>query len=165
MIKGQGNSDLLLDTDLSRRWGFSLRHNNAKDAVLQTGFHGLLVDSSRKRESSMELANRALGDPIFGCVLGVICDFGVVDLGQHASISMTFVVRLRGLILHSGVLVTIIDFGTIIVLNEPFRFGAGLLMAMLRPAGNGESIPVSPFDVDILLIDARKLTMEFVPFF
>lgn len=53
----------LLDSNLSFLLG-RLGHDNAQDAVLQACLHSLLIDLPWEAECALELANRALADPV-----------------------------------------------------------------------------------------------------
>lgn len=70
----------LLDVDSLRGGSRRLRNDNIEDAVLHASLDGILVDSGRKGEGTMELADGAFGDPVSRLVLVATLLVGLGDL-------------------------------------------------------------------------------------
>lgn len=79
----------LLDLDATSSRRLRLGHDNAKDAVLKASLYVLVVDASGEAEGAVELAYRALRDPVVVLWLLLLLDLlrsvCLCDLGGGGS--------------------------------------------------------------------------------
>lgn len=61
-------ASILLDLDPPLGWSLSLRNDDGKDAILQAGFDGILIDALRERERARKGADGSFRDPVAGLV-------------------------------------------------------------------------------------------------
>lgn len=142
-----------------------LRNHDAQDTILHGSLDIVLIDANREAERPTESANRALGNPEFLLRL-----LGLVFLGLGLDsdillISLTGILNrslgrnsLDGMAILTGVLNSL---SSNLALDETSRWSA-LSIAAIDAALDGEGMRVGELDLDILLIDARKLAVEFV---
>ena len=106
----------------------------------------------------MELADRALSDPVLGPALGRLGDIlGGISLGDGGLLVAALAFILDGRLL-VFVLVLLV-FGALV--DEALGRGAAF-GAVLRAAADGEGVAIGPFDVDVLLLDSRQLAVQLV---
>lgn len=106
----------------------------------------------------MELADRALSDPVLGPALRRLGDIlGGISLGDGSLLVAALAFILDGRLL-VFVLVLLV-FGALV--DEALGRGAAF-GAVLRAAADGEGVAIGPFDVDVLLLDSRQLAVQLV---
>jgi hypothetical protein len=148
----------LLDVDLAGLGSLGLGNDDAENAILKAGLDGILVDAAWEAEAAVELADAALTDPELGVVIVLLRNiplrlFGNLSVGGFGA-----------LILDSGLVVVFLLTLLLVVLsllNETLRLLA-LLPHSLMATRDGEGVGVSPLDIDVLLLDTREFTVEFV---
>lgn len=155
-----------VDVDLPRLRRLGLRNNNGQDTVLEVGLDILLVDSRREAEGAVEFADGAFSDPVPGGI-GLPGDVGsLVGLGDGSlvllALSALILLVLGAFVLNRRLLVLVLALA-LFALNETPWWLAGL-GTVLDAAADCEGVAVGPFDVDILLVDARQLAVELVGF-
>jgi hypothetical protein len=146
----------LLDVDLARLRSGSLGNEDAQDSVLQAGLDSILVDACRECKAAMELSDRAFRDPVLG--LG-----GLVLLGNLLLVRLLgdLGVSLREVFLDGGLVTKLLLLRSFAALNEAL-WALALLADILVTTGDGESVVIGPLDVDVLLLNTGKLSMEFI---
>ena len=145
----------LLDVDLPRLRSLSLRDDNAQNTILQASLYSFLVDTGREGERAVELSYRALANPVLRLgrlvllgnllLVGLLCD--LVGLGR---------IILNGRLVTNLLLVRVLA-----VLDEALwalTFFADVLVA----TRDGQGVVVGPFNVDVLLLNTRELSVEFI---
>jgi len=164
---------LTRNLDLPRTRGLGLRHNDGQNAILQTRLDIILVDTAREAKAPVELAHTALGNPVLWL-------FGVILLGYLLVIrrcGRDLLILVRTLLL--GGFVGVFDGGLLGVRLAGFLDGAlrgvvsvvdevrtnAFLADDLVAARDGEGVCVGPLDVDVLLLYAGELAVEFVVVF
>jgi hypothetical protein len=145
----------LLDVDLSGLRSLGLGNKDAQDAVLEVGLDIVLVDAGGEGEGAVEFSNRALANPVLRRVLIVLGDVLVLRLLGD------LVVGVVGLVLDGGLVTELLLLGRITTLDEALR-ALTFLTGMLVTTRDGQRVVVGPLDVDVLLLDTRKFSMEFV---
>lgn len=124
----------LLDGDFARAGCRRLGHGDGQDAVLQAGADVLLVDACREGEGTVELADGALADPVFGLVVVVV-------------------VRLLHLLA-----LAVVGGGVVLVALARLR----RVVLALGAALDDEGLVVGELDLDVLLRDAGQLAVQVV---
>lgn len=147
--------NLLFNVDLPGLRRRRLRHQNAQDTILQARPNCILIDACRERKAAVELANRTLANPVsrllsFALLSDILCLFRLLGdcVVVGASCRFVFDAWLKFLLLGC-------------ILNEALwalTFFADVFVA----ARDSDCVVVGPFDVDILLLDAREFAVEFV---
>ena len=150
----------LLDADLPRRLLMRFRHHHAQDPILQARLDRILINTAREREAAVELAHRALRDPVLEPLLAlrllllVLDDLGAAALGgRHA---------VRALVLH-GRLVVLVAFarlGDLALLGPALDGGTAAGVLALGTALDDEGVVVGELDGHVLLVDARELAVQ-----
>jgi hypothetical protein len=106
----------------------------------------------------VELADRALSDPVLGPALRRLGDIlGGISLGDGGLLVAALAFILDGRLL-VFVLVLLV-FGALV--DEALGWGAAF-GAVLRAAADGEGVAIGPFNVDVLLLDSRQLAVQLV---
>ena len=144
----------LLDVDAARLGRSSLGNADGEDAILETGLDAVLVDTGGEREGTGETAADALGDPV-GVVWILLLGGLLDDLGGFG---------LGTLLLDGGLVRGVLDGGLLGGAVELLGAGA-FLVVDLGAAGHDQGVLVGEFDRDVLLLDARQLTLEHVGVF
>jgi hypothetical protein len=158
----------LLDVDLAALRSLSLRDGNAQDTVLETSLDSILIDTRREGERAMELANRALGDPVSRLgrflllrhflLVGLLSDLRVVVAGVCSLI-------LDGrLVLELLLVLAVFELLLVLTVLDEALWALTLFADVLVAPGNGQCVVVGPFDVDVFLVDAGELAVELVAF-
>jgi len=151
--KGVGH---LLNGDLLASLLLGLGDQDGQDAVLHGSMNSVLVNTDGEAEGTGELANAALRDPVFllrllmgGGRLGVLLG----NLGGGGF----------GILVLDGSLMSLLRDSTFSsgCLDETSGASAGFVFA-LSTTLDCESIGVGEFDLNVLLVDAGKLAMEFI---
>jgi hypothetical protein len=151
-VVGGSPSVHLLNGDLLVGGLRGLWYDDLEDAVLQAGLHAVLIDAGWKREAAMEFTNGAFADPELGLV-GSLLDFLVVVVGGGNFCGSSAFVFDGGLV--GFVFLLFVSLGDLALV---IRWTG--LVAGFGVTGDGEGVAVGPFDVYVLLLDARELTME-----
>jgi hypothetical protein len=150
--KGVGH---LLNGNLLASLLLGFGNQDGQDAVLHGSLNTVLIDTNGKAEGAGELANAALGDPIFLLVLLL-----VVGNGRGLGILLgDFGGGRFGTFVLDRSLVSFLCDGTFGLETSGTR--AGFVLA-LNTTLNCESIGIGEFDFDVLLVDAWKLAVEFI---
>jgi len=146
----------LVDGDLARFASLGLWNNNREDAILHGSLDTIMVDPRWKLESAVEASKATLGDPEswLGCLW--LSDSLLVWFGDGrllGDIFELFVLDCWLLVLRVWSWRCFLDFNVVL--------GVGL-EALFGLAGDGQGVVVSPFDVDIRLLNSWEFAMEFV---
>lgn len=152
--------DRLLDGDLPCRGGLSLGHDNRENTVLQAGLDSMLIDPHWEGKSAVKLANGALGDPVsvsglrllFGDLL--LCGLCWSGNSRVTSLVLIFdgwLVRFGG----RGIIGGFLDLWLGLV-------DVGIVVLSLRTTSDHKSMRVGEFNFDVLLANARKLSVQAV---
>jgi hypothetical protein len=151
--KGVGN---LLNGDLLASLLLGLGDQDRQDAVLHGSMNSVLINTDGEAEGAGELANATLRDPVFLLMLLVGGGGLGVLLGNLGGGGF-------GIFVLDGSLMSLLGDGTFSsgCLDETSGTSAGFVFA-LSTALDRKSIGVGEFDLDVLLVDAGKLAMEFV---
>lgn len=132
-----------------------LGDGDVQDTVAEASEHGLGIYVTREVEAASELADAALGNPVFGAILGSLLATlfrGRADLGEALLLDRGLVVALRGLLARG-------DGPALSLLNA--RGGARRVGA-LDAAADDHGLGVGELDVDIILVHSRELAVELV---
>lgn len=154
------NQTHLLDVDLPRLWRRSLRHHNAQDTVLQASLDSILIDTGREGEAAVERSHRALANPVL--VLGLMLrNLLLLRLLGYLSV---FVRGLSRLVFDRGLVLLVLGGLKLLLIAVAFNSSRALTFFadVLVLARDLKGVVVGPLDVDILLVNARELTVEFV---
>ena len=159
-IENLGSGIDLLNADLLHDRGCSLRHDNRQDAVLQTGADGILVDALGEVERAVELADRALGDPVlvgWRSGLGDLLGGGLGGLGDGGCRLLTLDFVFDGSLVRGGAGAA----GSFLFSGFGF-FSVGSVVLALDLALDDQGLRVGELDLDVLLVDAREFTVKVV---
>jgi hypothetical protein len=149
----------LLDVDLPggrcRRFG----NHDAQDTILEAGLDCILVDTGREGEAAVKRSNRAFADPVLVLGLLPLCDIMLVGLLHNLS---ALVRGLSRLVLDTR----LVRFDLLLLLTTLNSSGALTFLAdVLVLPRDCQGVVVRPFDVDVLLLNTRELTVKLVGIF
>lgn len=151
-----GDVDLAAVLDL-----LQLRNHDAENAILHGSMDSILINTDREAEATRELANAPLRNPVFGLRLlwlllglgdfgrGLLCSTFILDGSLVSLVVVVGLTALRDGTSRSG------------TFDEASRGGTG----GIRPLGtalDGQCLGIGEFNLNILLLNARKLSMKFV---
>lgn len=155
--------DQLVDGDLAALGLLRLRNDNAENTVFHAGANIVLIDADWEAKRAREFPHTSLRDPVLG--------FGRLRLGFSGFI-VRGIDRCTGcfgiLVFDCGFLmdvaVCLAAFCDCVGSLGTFDGGWGCTGAvgMLGTALDSYGLYVGEFDFDVLLLDARKLSMEFI---
>jgi len=144
----------------------SLWHHDTENAVFQRRGDCITIDISWEAERARELADAALRDPVFG--LRLLLHLFLGPRGYTGIVAVATILVLLGLVLvFNRRLVSrfaLLGNGTtaLAALNG-FVSGWGALgVTTLSTSVNDEGLTVGKFDLDVFLLDAGKLAVEFI---
>jgi len=146
----------LVDGDLLVGWLRGLRHDNFEDAILKASLDAVLIDARWEREAAIELANRAFANPELGLVGRSLLDFLPLSRVGNFNGSSAFNFG-RRLIRFVFVVLPSLGYPALLL-----RWTG--LVARFDATGDGEGVAIGPLDVDVLLLNARELTVKRVSF-
>jgi len=159
----------LLNVDALALRSSSLRDDNAEDAVLETGLHRVLVDTGRESEGTREAAAGHLANPVarlrlLWLLLLLLGHFGGLAFGALGCVWVG--AGHLGLVLDSRLVVVLaFAFGDLALLSLAFDEASWRLAFFVDVMGltlDGQGLWVGELDVDVLLLDARKLAMQLI---
>jgi hypothetical protein len=152
------SSTRLLDVDLAGPRGGSLGNEDTQDTVLEAGLDSILINPSWEGKAAVKLSDRTLRNPVLR--LG-----GFVLLGDLLLVGLlgNFVVGLGGIVLDGGLVTELLLLRSFCALDEAL-WTLAFLADMLMATGDGQGVVIGPLDVDVFLVDAGKLAMQFVAF-
>lgn len=165
---------LLVDGDAAALVLLGLGHDDGQDSVAKGGADLVVVDPARELEGAGELADAALRDPELVLRLGLRLllrgRLALLDLGDRgggsgrsggggAGAVILDVILDRGLV--RLVVVLLLLRGLVALLEEAGWRRAGRVGA-LDAAADDDGLRVRELEVDVLLLDARKLAVQLI---
>lgn len=153
----------LLDGDALRARSSGLGNEDTKDPVLQASLDVVLVDAVREAERAMELAERALREPVRRAI-------GLVLLsGYHLVLSDCCLswnsARHSCFSLHGSLVVAVLalsDAGLVGLPLDQVARASAFLSASLSAALDGQGSGVRELNVDVFLVDTWQLSLHLI---